>query len=670
MIYKQVYNNNGYGPKPFTQLQASSNMLLGNTITTRGIARQQSFEILDVLIASITRLPDHQGRIDQSEAAERLLTWLWQTTPASDIVATYNQPRTPSPTSMTGPHNLAPTNNSPPSSSMDPLSDVGGVHLGRHRDVNAIHSQDAGPSNDSNAPVAGMVRRLNQHSLGQKQSNGSNGRDGQKEHQSPNPVEDEAKQDTVRQQPSSTSQQADSNTQAVHVSQPPSILAPQPQSSIQPAFINMPASGPTLPHAVTTTAAVPYQAYYPFPLTAPTPNVPYQQFGALHQGPPPPFVTSGMPPPMYGMQTQPHAFMIGNYRPAYGQFHTMPQHAFPIHPYGFAPGYSALQQQLPVVGQQILPMVSKVHGRPTIKALPSSNPTPVRTTLPPAERLSTQSVWAKSKEFNVAEWAQENRPQTPIASSSRALNTQAQAVVANPQVTAATMPTLRYRVGMDTMYPRLVGGVSTQLLELTKYGIPTFSTATSSTIFPFEGIARLGGPPPWGVVRIGNIPYGLTRPEVTAFLGRHARILTPNLGCAIHITMDRLTGKTMDCFVEFLSVADALAFVSSKNQPGQTPKLADRVPIVQISSQDLLLQHMFPRARNTTWQNGVPMITNNNDPFNTGYKGLVTHEEMVKMVQHAEFPQRSNYTAKCLQRVYECMISTLNKVNWPHFYLT
>lgn len=119
----------------------------------------------------------------------------------------------------------------------------------------------------------------------------------------------------------------------------------------------------------------------------------------------------------------------------------------------------------------------------------------------------------------------------------------------------------------------------------------------------------------------------------------------------------------MDCFVEFHSVADAQALVAAKNRLGQVNKLGDRVPAVSISSQDLLLEAMFPKARNVQWRNGMPVVTASTDPFNTGFKGLVTHEEMVKLVQHAEFPQRSNYTTKCQQRVYECMISTVSKVS-------
>lgn len=53
---------------------------------------------------------------------------------------------------------------------------------------------------------------------------------------------------------------------------------------------------------------------------------------------------------------------------------------------------------------------------------------------------------------------------------------------------------------------------------------------------------------------ISQIPYSLTKQEVLGFLGRNAKIVTPDLGVPIHIIMDRSTGKTMDCYGKLLVV--------------------------------------------------------------------------------------------------------------------
>lgn len=125
-----------------------------------------------------------------------------------------------------------------------------------------------------------------------------------------------------------------------------------------------------------------------------------------------------------------------------------------------------------------------------------------------------------------------------------------------------------------------------------------------------------------------------------AFLGKNAKIVTPDLGSPIHIVMDRLTGKTMDCYVEFFSVGDAQAAVNAKTRLGHIHKLGDRVAGIDMATQDELLRQLFPKAKNVEWDSGVPRVLEPDEPYNTGFKGFVTQEEMVMLTKHAEFPQR------------------------------
>ncbi|KAL9059633.1 MAG: hypothetical protein Q9206_001412 [Seirophora lacunosa] len=217
---------------------------------------------------------------------------------------------------------------------------------------------------------------------------------------------------------------------------------------------------------------------------------------------------------------------------------------------------------------------------------------------------------------------------------------------------------LPYRPGSDDMYPHAnAEGTSVRLQELQRQG-PIYAVAASPENLPFVETARLAKPAEWGVLRIGNIPYSLTKQEVLGFLGRNAKILTSDIGVPIHIIMDRTNGKTMDCYVEFFSHGDAQAAFNKCLLRGSQLRLGDRVVDVSMSTQDELLKEMFPKAKNVTWNHGRPIVRESNDPYNSGFKAFVTNEELLQLVGYAEKPHR------CLQRPYESMISLLSKFPW------
>lgn len=123
-------------------------------------------------------------------------------------------------------------------------------------------------------------------------------------------------------------------------------------------------------------------------------------------------------------------------------------------------------------------------------------------------------------------------------------------------------------------------------------------------------------------------------------------MITPDLGCAIHIIMERSTSKTMDCYVEFMTQADADAAVAKINriyETGRIPRLGSRHVDVEVSSQDALLKDLFPRAKQIIWKNGVPHLSPNGDPYSTGFQGFFTHEEIFLLIRHAEHPQRVRF---------------------------
>lgn len=148
------------------------------------------------------------------------------------------------------------------------------------------------------------------------------------------------------------------------------------------------------------------------------------------------------------------------------------------------------------------------------------------------------------------------------------------------------------------------------------------------------------------------MPYDITPASIITFLGSHAKIITPDLGPAVHIIMDRSTGKTQDAFVEFFSPLDAKAWVSLiRSRPAQMNKIGDRILEVELSNQEELLKEIFPRARSIIWRGGADgkqvVAQESEDPFDSGFKGFITMEEVQSLVRHAEQPHRvglSNFT--------------------------
>lgn len=99
----------------------------------------------------------------------------------------------------------------------------------------------------------------------------------------------------------------------------------------------------------------------------------------------------------------------------------------------------------------------------------------------------------------------------------------------------------------------------------------------------------------------------------------------------------------MDCYVEFFSYRDALFTVNKfgrYRESGRHPRVGDRHVTVQTSNIDTLMKELFPRAKNVVWQDGEPEIKASAGPYDSGFKGFLTGEELVAVVRHAEQPQR------------------------------
>lgn len=169
-----------------------------------------------------------------------------------------------------------------------------------------------------------------------------------------------------------------------------------------------------------------------------------------------------------------------------------------------------------------------------------------------------------------------------------------------------------------------------------------------------------------------QIPYGATKLEIAHFLGRDAQadMIDNSLGTPIHIIMERSTSKTMDCYIEMKTQGAALEHfrrhwdeITGGSQ--RPPRIGHRLVTVDMATTDELLKHMFPRAKCVRWENGRPIIMENDDPYSTGFTGYFTNEEMVGMVRHAEHPQRVSNLWFRGQADFSSLLSASNVCNAP-----
>lgn len=107
--------------------------------------------------------------------------------------------------------------------------------------------------------------------------------------------------------------------------------------------------------------------------------------------------------------------------------------------------------------------------------------------------------------------------------------------------------------------------------------------------------------------------------------------------------MERSTGKTMDCFVEVENMHEASTIVNNfhhRCMSGRAPRIGDRHVDIELSCHEDLMKELFPRAKCVKWKDNDPTVYETNEPFNSGFHGFLTGEEMVMVQKHAETPQR------------------------------
>jgi hypothetical protein len=200
--------------------------------------------------------------------------------------------------------------------------------------------------------------------------------------------------------------------------------------------------------------------------------------------------------------------------------------------------------------------------------------------------------------------------------------------------------------------------------------IPNISEALDS--IPFLKARHAGSQSNTSILRIANIPYAITRQEVIAFVGQQAQINRMPASSpyfAVHIIMERESGKTMDCFIELSTPKEATWIANTmrtRAKSGRPPKIDNRIVDPRVSSQEELMHALFPRARHVAWNDNDPIIDFTPRQYCTGipaagFHGFLHSEEIVGMLKVVEQDNGHTFAGKVPCRVYETMISVIHK---------
>ncbi|KAJ5365636.1 Nucleotide-binding alpha-beta plait [Penicillium concentricum] len=345
--------------------------------------------------------------------------------------------------------------------------------------------------------------------------------------------------------------------------------------------------------------------------------------------------------------------------------------------------------------------ISSIPSPPPVSSTPSAPPVSSTPSAPPVS--STPSTFVSSHHHDSSSTSTIHPPQPPDLTPVFYPNPFSYLTAAHPAVTyqphywqsyLEVAPQVYYNaVDVDPQYylypntfePNLFPPLNTEMaypfglagttnyVDFERYESCPIEELLQQSLIPFGGITDMNVPPRDGVLMISNIPYTVSRHEVSSFLGKNAYLLPSSEGCPIHIIMERSTGKTMDIFVEFSTKKDAQdtfdRITGNAYDAGSAPRIGSRHVDIEMSSPAKLLQALFPQAKCISWETGKPIQVPNKDSWSTGFNGFLTDEELFCLTRLSEQPHRSVFASKVPQRCYESFISTIWKFPWQATHL-
>lgn len=170
-----------------------------------------------------------------------------------------------------------------------------------------------------------------------------------------------------------------------------------------------------------------------------------------------------------------------------------------------------------------------------------------------------------------------------------------------------------------------------------------------------------------------QIPWDVSQNDVRQFFN-HCRL--PNMSMhaqAIHIMMDRTTGKTLsDAYVEFATYADLRRAIETRDRK----PLKGRIVTVTECTQEELLKVVFPKWRGQfCGMSAIPpasdVVKNMSTAAGGGGSGcppFITREEINSLLVVCK-NYKLHFSRKCAERPFENIISVIAKYPWHQAHL-
>ncbi|KAI8371543.1 uncharacterized protein BYT42DRAFT_580642 [Radiomyces spectabilis] len=181
-------------------------------------------------------------------------------------------------------------------------------------------------------------------------------------------------------------------------------------------------------------------------------------------------------------------------------------------------------------------------------------------------------------------------------------------------------------------------------------------------------LKNMSPPPHFPCAKLTNIPWDVSQNDVRNFFG-NCRLPSPSrYAQAIHILMDRSTGKTLsDAYVEFNSVEDLQRAIETRHQK----PLKGRIVSVIECKQDELLSVVFSKWRGQFHGvNAIPPASDVVKSMSTAAGGgssicppFMTREEINSLLVVCK-NYKLHFSRKCAERPFENIITVITKYPW------
>lgn len=166
------------------------------------------------------------------------------------------------------------------------------------------------------------------------------------------------------------------------------------------------------------------------------------------------------------------------------------------------------------------------------------------------------------------------------------------------------------------------------------------------------------------MVKIQEAPFDTNKNEVWSFVGVHSGVVEHfDTSCLVHITMDKMTSKTGDIFVEFTTDTQAQAVIKKIHSGGRKAHniLGKRQVKATMSTQGELMRAIFPRAACSWRPDGTPVFNKTRQNGESAFASFVHPEEIHFLKAYMRDPTKARFCSSHPQRIFDSLLSTVQK---------